>query len=161
MLEYHYHPIMDFSLIITPHFLGGSILSTFSPFVQGEFISSTCSSFPRIVHIFYFFFLSEEIPYLWLVLPFWKEFVSSTCFLFLRRVHIFNLFLLFKKGLYNHCSSLQGNSVVSSSFFLLMRKVFSINITIPPWEESLFKLHQDFHEILANVLATFSSVLTY
>ena len=33
MLERHYHPIIDVYLIITPHFLGGSTLSTCSPFV--------------------------------------------------------------------------------------------------------------------------------
>ena len=44
--------IIDVSLIITPHFLGGSILSTCSPFVRGGFIVLTCSYFSRIVHIF-------------------------------------------------------------------------------------------------------------
>ena len=33
MLEHHCHPIINVSLIITPPFLGGSILSTYSPFV--------------------------------------------------------------------------------------------------------------------------------
>ena len=64
MLEHHYHPIIDVSLITTPHFPGGSILSTCSPFVWGVFISSTCSSFQRRVHIFDLFLLSEESPYL-------------------------------------------------------------------------------------------------
>ena len=69
MLEHHYHPIIDVSLIITPHFLGGSILSTYSPFLQGGFIVSTCSSFSRIVHIFDLLLLSKESPHLRLVLP--------------------------------------------------------------------------------------------
>ena len=94
MLENHCHPIIDVSLIITPHFLGGSILSTCSPFVRGGFIYLTCSSFPRRVHIFDLFFLSEESLYLWLVLPFWREFVSSTCSSFLKRVHIFDFIFL-------------------------------------------------------------------
>ena len=64
MLEHHCHPIIDVSLIITPHFLEGSILSTCSPFVRGGLIYLTCSSFPRGVHIFDLFLLFEESPYL-------------------------------------------------------------------------------------------------
>ena len=64
MLEHHCHPIIDVSLIITAHFSGGSILSTFSPFVQVEFMSLTYSSFPRRFHSFDMFLLFEEGPYL-------------------------------------------------------------------------------------------------
>ena len=54
----YYHPqtnvrpsslssIVDVSLIITPSFLGSFISSTYSPFVQGGFMSPTRSSFFR------------------------------------------------------------------------------------------------------------------
>ena len=64
ILELHCHPIVNGSLIITPPFQGGSISSTSAPFVRGGFISLTCSSFPRRVHIFGLSLFSEESPYL-------------------------------------------------------------------------------------------------
>ena len=64
ILEHHCHLIINNSLIITPPFQGGSIPSTNSLFVWGGSISSACSSFPRRVHIFDLFLLSEESPYL-------------------------------------------------------------------------------------------------
>ena len=54
--------VINDSLIITPRFQGGSI-STCSPIVRGGFISFTCSSFMRRVHIFDLFLLSEKGPY--------------------------------------------------------------------------------------------------
>ena len=56
--------IIDDNLIMTPHFSGGSILSTCFPFVQGGFTSLTYYSFPRRVHIFNLFLISEESPYI-------------------------------------------------------------------------------------------------
>ena len=59
MLEHHFHPIIGVSLIITPNFLGGCILSTYSTFARGGFIVLTSSLFSRIVHIFDLFLLFE------------------------------------------------------------------------------------------------------
>ena len=98
-----------------------------------------------------------------------------TYFSFPRRVHIIIIPPCEKCMYHHHCSSLQGRidiiniivhtceeeSISSISLFLLARKVFSINIIVPPCEESLFKLHQDCHGVLVTTSATCSLVLTY
>ena len=123
----------------------GSYLRLVLPF-RGESISSTCSSFPKRVHIFDLFFLSKESLYLWLVLPFRRESISSTCFSFPRRVHIIIVPPCEVSQCHHHCSSLRGN-YVSSSMFLLVKKVFSnyTKLVTKAWSTHQQLAHQYSH----------------
>ena len=62
----------------------GSYLQLVLPF-RGESISSTCSSFPKRVHIFDLFFLFKENLYHHHYSSLWGKFVSSSLFLLARK----------------------------------------------------------------------------